>query len=459
MDEVDGMSAGDRGGMTELIQLIKKTHIPIICICNDRSSPKIRSLANHCLDLRFRRPDARSVLPRITAIAQKEGLELGVNAVEELVQSTHGDIRQILNILSTFRLTGTRLDFDTSKRWGGTSSRKDVELGPFDAVPALLGSGFNRMSLSERLDMYFVDSSLVPLMIHENYLRAQANTARTIKGHGGGHSFMELYAAAAESLSESDLVEGLIRGANQEWSLAPLHATMSAVRPAYYCHGAMTGRVEFASWLGQYSKGQKNNRLVGELTRHAYLRTRTGRRGMRLCYLSRLVQQLLRPLQEKGLEGVEETISTLDEYDLTRDDLDSILELMINPAISIVAYGRLPTAVKTALTRKYNQGVHKLPYAMGESGTVIVRNVTDEFALPKGGEMALDDEETALLAGGNNDDDGDSQDASEDVISKDKMIKARSAGAGKGPRGGGSTSGRGTRGRGRGRGKASSSPP
>lgn len=55
MDEVDGMSAGDRGGMAELILLIKKTQLPIVCICNDRNSPKVRSLANYCLDLRFRR--------------------------------------------------------------------------------------------------------------------------------------------------------------------------------------------------------------------------------------------------------------------------------------------------------------------------------------------------------------------------------------------------------------------
>lgn len=44
------------GGMAELIQYIKKSHIPIICTCNDRSNPKIRSLANYCLDLRFRKP-------------------------------------------------------------------------------------------------------------------------------------------------------------------------------------------------------------------------------------------------------------------------------------------------------------------------------------------------------------------------------------------------------------------
>jgi replication factor C subunit 1 len=38
MDEVDGMSKGDRGGISEIIQMIKNTTVPIICICNDRQS-------------------------------------------------------------------------------------------------------------------------------------------------------------------------------------------------------------------------------------------------------------------------------------------------------------------------------------------------------------------------------------------------------------------------------------
>ncbi len=36
MDEVDGMSAGDRGGIRSIIEQIKRTKVPIICICNDR---------------------------------------------------------------------------------------------------------------------------------------------------------------------------------------------------------------------------------------------------------------------------------------------------------------------------------------------------------------------------------------------------------------------------------------
>jgi len=40
----------------ELIQLIKHSKIPIVCMCNDRNHPKIRSLSNYCFDLRFQRP-------------------------------------------------------------------------------------------------------------------------------------------------------------------------------------------------------------------------------------------------------------------------------------------------------------------------------------------------------------------------------------------------------------------
>jgi replication factor C subunit 1 len=36
MDEVDGVGAGDKGGISALIQVIKDSKTPIICICNDR---------------------------------------------------------------------------------------------------------------------------------------------------------------------------------------------------------------------------------------------------------------------------------------------------------------------------------------------------------------------------------------------------------------------------------------
>jgi replication factor C subunit 1 len=50
MDEVDGMSSGDRGGITALISIIKKSRVPIICICNDRHSPKVKVGFRFCFD-------------------------------------------------------------------------------------------------------------------------------------------------------------------------------------------------------------------------------------------------------------------------------------------------------------------------------------------------------------------------------------------------------------------------
>ena len=63
MDEVDGMAGNeDRGGILELINTIKHSKIPIICICNDRQHTKIRSLAKYCFDLPFSNPRVEMVI-------------------------------------------------------------------------------------------------------------------------------------------------------------------------------------------------------------------------------------------------------------------------------------------------------------------------------------------------------------------------------------------------------------
>lgn len=62
MDEVDGMAGNeDRGGIAELINFIKTAKFPIICMCNNRELPKMRSLVNYCFALRFLKPNVAQV--------------------------------------------------------------------------------------------------------------------------------------------------------------------------------------------------------------------------------------------------------------------------------------------------------------------------------------------------------------------------------------------------------------
>ena len=179
MDEVDGMSSGDRGGIQELVQIyciiinqikiIKTTHTPIICICNDRDNPKVRTLANHCYDLQFTKPSPYEIQQRINTICMKEDLQLQSSTLQMIIESTSGDMRQILNqlqILISLKDKSTS-SFDSIVK----SFSKDQLLGvsAFEAGKSLLTKS-TTLSLQQRYDLFFCDYELTPLVIQQNYI-------------------------------------------------------------------------------------------------------------------------------------------------------------------------------------------------------------------------------------------------------------------------------------------------
>jgi len=186
MDEVDGMSSGDRGGMAELIKIIKTSKVPIICICNDRQSQKVRSLANHTLDLRFQRPRSITIAKRMCAIASKEGLNVAPNAMEALIEQTGNDIRQVLNALQMWRSEdsnnnngkeGITVSYnDMKKRMKTVQKDGKLRLNPFDCAANILNP--RQRTLNERMDMFFVDYDLMPLLIQQNYISSVKNCNR-----------------------------------------------------------------------------------------------------------------------------------------------------------------------------------------------------------------------------------------------------------------------------------------
>jgi replication factor C subunit 1 len=93
MDEVDGVGAGDRGGIAALIKIIKATKTPIICICNDRSSQKLASLVNHCYDLKFQRPPINQIKNLVMRVAKNENFEMEEEQASQMIESSGNDIR------------------------------------------------------------------------------------------------------------------------------------------------------------------------------------------------------------------------------------------------------------------------------------------------------------------------------------------------------------------------------
>ncbi|KAI0464525.1 hypothetical protein LJB42_002140 [Komagataella kurtzmanii] len=371
MDEVDGMSSGDHGGVGALAQFCRITSTPIILICNDKSLPKMRPFDRVTLDLPFRRPSASELKSRIMTIAHREKLQLDPNVIDQLVEATKNDIRQIINLLSTVSKTQKIIGFENAaeikQAW-----KKEVALKPFDITSRILSGGIyapsSKFSLNDKLGLFFDDIDFSPLMVHENYRSTVPTKLANVSPNEENLKHLELLSQAADSISEADLVNNCIRGGEQQWSLLPFFGLLSTVRASSFVAGSLRGRINFTSYLGQNSKKLKYDRLLQELQYHSSTKTLTNNIEFRLSYMSPLITKLSHPLLEKGTEGIDDVMSTLDAYCLTKEDWDTIMDFGIGSYSMGLELKKIPPSVKTAFTRKYNSYSHPtVIYATGNS--------------------------------------------------------------------------------------------
>lgn len=196
MDEVDGMAGNeDRGGMQELIALIRDSSVPVICMCNDRNHQKMRSLVNHCYDLRFARPQLGQIKGAMMSICFKESVKLAPGVLEEIIAATNNDIRQTLNHLTLMSADGAVAVASASSQTSSASSsgvssaaselhsqktaKKDLKLGPWEVVRKVFSADEHKsMSLADKCDLFFNDYSLGPLFVQQNYLQVMPRVAK-----------------------------------------------------------------------------------------------------------------------------------------------------------------------------------------------------------------------------------------------------------------------------------------
>ncbi|KAE8877207.1 hypothetical protein PF005_g6599 [Phytophthora fragariae] len=419
MDEVDGMSGGDRGGTAELIQLIKKSKTPIICICNDRQSQKVRSLANHSFDLRMRRPTKIQIGKRLMEIGLKEGLQIEKNAIEEAADRCGNDIRQLLTQMQRWRLTTTKITYsDMVNPTSQHNKDESLRLNPFSATQRI----FQRdLSFDARNEAYFVDYDLMPLMIQENYIQSIMNN-RTSSDEN-----LEAAMHASEFISESDLLNTYVR-VEQRWDLLTKQAAMN-VGACVYSSGFI-GHPEFSKWLGKNSSASKSKRLLSELSVRMRSHASGSREVIRLDYVPYMKEILLKKLLS-GEDNIQKVIELLDECEITRDDLTESMESFKFSGVKRHSYSELDTKSKTAFTRMYNKASHK--------SQAVVESVLGSTTIKKGrGKTAVKDEDDGLPPPSDAESEGEDQDV--DVSKFQKKArggakrKAPAAAAKKAPR-------------------------
>ncbi|CAH0557263.1 unnamed protein product [Brassicogethes aeneus] len=354
MDEVDGMAGNeDRGGMQGLIQIIKESNIPIICMCNDRYHQKIKSLVNYCFDLKLTPPKPEQIKGFLKSVCFKEKINVSYDALGDIVKNTGGDLRQALNYLSLWSVDHNEISDKTAK--DVDRLLKDTIPGPWEVIRRVFThknhpSDPKPLSFIERQRLFFYDYSIGPLFVQENYLKVtpKMEFANILKPK---HETLLRLAAATDAISFGALVETRIRSTNN-WSLLDCQAMYSSVLPGSYLSGALSPNVNFPGWLGKNSKRSKLSRMLTEIHTHSKPRTCSSKIAIQLDYVTTFRNKIMRFLTSNLEYDIAYAVEFLNLYKLTKDDYDNLLQVMV---WSGTKFPDIPAKVKSAFTRAYKK--------------------------------------------------------------------------------------------------------
>ncbi len=101
IDEVDGISVVDRGGITELLSLIESSAHPIIITANDIWNKKFSTLRKKSILVQLKEVDYRTMKDVLIKILRKEGKFIDNDLLTNIAIKAKGDLRAAINDLQT----------------------------------------------------------------------------------------------------------------------------------------------------------------------------------------------------------------------------------------------------------------------------------------------------------------------------------------------------------------------
>jgi len=115
IDEIDGINARDRGGLSELIKEIPESIYSIVLIANDPFGSKFSALRRKCKLIEFNLLDNLTINSILKDITKKEGLRLDDNFLKQIAIKSKGDARAAINDLDLVLLDNI-IDLDEREK-------------------------------------------------------------------------------------------------------------------------------------------------------------------------------------------------------------------------------------------------------------------------------------------------------------------------------------------------------
>ena len=268
VDEVDGVTGTDIGGIPELVRIINQSSHPLIITGNDIWQSKLAPVRPLCRLVEMKSLDIDTIAEYLKKIGEKEGVQENTHFLKQLAIKSQGDIRAALNDLQAYSI-----DKDSPVDMGKRNKEESI----FNILKLLFHERQNFLELFDTTEMSLDE---ILLWIEENIPREYRDS--------------ESLAKAYQALSKADIFRGRIYR-QQFWRFLLYQNAFQSAGIAYAKKQAKYGFVKYERpkrvlkiWLNN-QKNAKKKTIANKYARLVH------------CSIRRIMRDfdILKPIMQK----------------------------------------------------------------------------------------------------------------------------------------------------------------
>jgi replication factor C subunit 1 len=265
MDEIDGMSCGDKGGLHYLIDCIsskQQLQNPLICISNKPFDKKSQQV--EVLELRMVKPPVSDIIELLNKIIKGEALNVEQEVLNLIVSFSKNDIRKsILTLQEIVTFTNKKIiTLDDYTAFSKSLLKQKSEMNLFDVTTNIFNHSLSFEGINNLCNK---DINLVPSMVYENIPVFLSQSKLPVKNQ------LQVFTDLTSNFVVADILDKHMY-LNQRWEILTLNQYLKCSEPnvifpgLHYKSSHSKTQVVFTSSLSRSATQVSNFNVLTLLT-------------------------------------------------------------------------------------------------------------------------------------------------------------------------------------------------
>jgi len=202
----------------------KSKSFPLIFISNNQHSKLLNELKKTCKEIIFNIPTIKDIKCLISNISENENISLPSGKIlDDFITFSQYDIRRLINLLQelSYHNINGKITKNQITEFINKSKEKNINIGLFDSTSKILNNYLDHETI---IKYYETEKVLLPLMIHENYLKKILYKSKNLWSN---------IVNISDSLSHGDIIETSIY-TDQNWYLQNIHGFFTCFNTSYW---------------------------------------------------------------------------------------------------------------------------------------------------------------------------------------------------------------------------------